>query len=114
MSIGADQIFSKILEAAQNEFKGEWDVVKDYAPAEFKKMAQQLESIAANVAKYELDQTQGYSPETGKLLFQMQKTACESVFVAITQLTLLAVQKAINAILDVLKKEFGGALALVL
>lgn len=114
MAIGTNEIFSKLLEAAQQEFKGEWDVVKDYAPAEFKKMAQQLESIADNVAKYELDPNQGYSPETGKLLFQMQKTACESVLVAITQLTLLAVQKAINAILDVLKKEFGGVLALVL
>ena len=114
MTISADEIFGKISDAAQGAFKDGWAAVKDYAPAEFKKMAVQLESIIENVAKYAIDPTQGYSPATGKVLFRMQRTACEAVLVAVTQLTLIAVQKALNAIVKVLKEAFGTALAAVL
>lgn len=114
MSITADEILSKISDAAEGAFKDGWDAVKNYAPAEFHKMAVQLQSITENVAKYELDNNEGYSPATGKLLFRMQRTACESVLVATTHLTLIAVQKALNAIVKVLKDAFGGALAAVL
>jgi len=85
-----------------------------YAPAEFKKMAVQLESIAENVAQYQINSNEGYSAATGKILFRMQRTACESVFVAVTHLTLIAVQKALNAIVKVLKEAFGAALVAVL
>jgi hypothetical protein len=114
MTISADDIFSKIIDAAEGAFKDGWTAVKDYAPAEFKKMAVQIESIADNIAKYEINHDEGYSPATGKILFQMQRTACESVLVAVTQLTLIAVQKALNAILKVLKEVFGTVLAGVL
>ncbi len=114
MSINADDIFSKISEAAQGAFKDGWAAVKDYAPTEFRKMAVQLESIAENVAKYQIDPNQGYSPSTGKVLFRMQRNACEAVLVAVTQLTLLAVQKALNAIIKALREAFGTALAAVL
>jgi hypothetical protein len=74
-------------------------------------MAIQLESIATNVAAFELDPDTGYSAATGKILFQMQRTACESVLVALTHLTLIAVQKALNAIVKVLEDAFGTVLA---
>jgi hypothetical protein len=111
MAISADEIFSQISDAAEGAFKDGWAAVKDYAPAEFKKMAIQLESIAENVALYEIDSNEGYSPATGKILFRMQRTACESVLVAVTHLTLIAVQKALNAIIKVLNDAFGAALA---
>jgi len=114
MTTSADEIFSKISDAAQDAFKDGWAAVKDYAPAEFRKMAVQLESIAENLAKYEINSEDGYSPATGKILFRMQRTACESVLVAVTQLTLIAVQKALNAIIKVLKDAFGAALSAVL
>jgi hypothetical protein len=111
MSVSAEEIFNKISGAAEGAFKEGWSAVKDYAPAEFKKMAVQIESIAQNIAAYELDHTQGYSPATGKILFRMQRRATESVLVAVTQLTLIAVEKALNAIVKVLKEAFGAALA---
>lgn len=114
MTISADDIFNKISEAAHGAFKEGWSAVSTYAPAEFRKMAVQLASIAENVARYEADPNEGYSPATGKVLFRMQRTACESVLVAVTQLTLLAVQKALNAIIKVLKDAFGLAFAGVL
>ncbi len=113
MKINADEIYSKIIGAAEDAFEDGWDAVKTYAPGEFKKMAIQLAEIVENVTLYEMDKTQGYSPETGRILFKMQKTACESVLVAVTHLTLNAVQKAINAIIETLKDVFGGTIATV-
>ncbi|MCE7913646.1 MAG: hypothetical protein DYH15_02980 [Nitrosomonas sp. PRO4] len=113
MKINADEIYSKIIGAAEGAFEDGWDAVKTYAPAEFKKMSVQLAEIVENVALYEMDKTKGYSPETGKILFKMQKAACESVLVAVTHLTLTAVQKAINAILKTLKDVFGGVIATI-
>jgi hypothetical protein len=113
MNINADDIFNKMISAAEGAFGEGWSAVKIYAPAEFKKMSVQLAEIAKNVAVFQIDNTQGYSPETGKLLFQMQRTACESVLVAVTHLTLLAVQSALNAIINVLKDTFKGIIETV-
>lgn len=114
MGIDVDEIYTRMLTAAEGAFKDGWQAVKAYAPGEFKKMAVQLAEIAENVARYELDNTQGYSPQTGKILFKMQRTACESVLVAVTSLTLIAVQKAINAVIKTLKEAFGGLIAAVI
>jgi hypothetical protein len=114
MAIGADEILSKIMDAAEGAFKDGWVVVKSYAAAEFSKMAFQLEEIANNVAKYVIDPNDGYSPETGKILFRMQRTACESVLVAVTKLSLITIQTAINAIIQVLNEAFASFLPGVL
>lgn len=111
MAIDADDIYDKIMGAAEDAFKDGWEAVRQYAPAEFRKMAIQLEEITANVAKFEVDPDEGYSPQTAKILFRMQRTACESVLVAVSHLTLIAVQKALNAVVKVLKDAFGGALS---
>lgn len=92
---------------AQGAFGDGWNNVKNYAPAEFKKIASQLVDIAENVAKYKLDNSQGFSPETGKLLLKMQVNATQSVLVAVSSLTLLAVENAINGIFAVLKSTFS-------
>ena len=113
MDVSADELYARISDAAEGAFQDGWQAVKTYAPAEFRKMSIQLAEIAKNVALYKIDHNQGYSPETGKMLFQMQRIACESVLVAVTQLTLLAVQKAINAIMKVLKDTFSGIIAAV-
>lgn len=96
-----------MLDSASQSFGDGWNSIKNYAPSEFKKMANQLLDIAENVKKYLEDETQGYSPETGKILLQMQVRATESVLVAISSLTLLAVQNAINGIFDILKSTFS-------
>jgi len=110
MAINADDVLKEMVSAAAAAFGTGWDAVQKYAPAEFRKMALQIEDIANNVAAYELDSRDGYAPETGRILLQMQRRSCEAVLVATTHLTLLAVQKALDAILDVLKKTFKGVL----
>ena len=112
--INVDELFNTMLNAGSNAFGDKWKEVENYAPAEFKKISEQIVEIAKNIAKYEKDNNQGYSPETGKLLLQMQRTATESVLVAVSTLTLIAVQNGINAILKVLKDTFGGILKTIL
>lgn len=114
MSISVEDILGKIMDAAEGAFSDGWQAVGTYAPAEFKKMSIQLAEIAQNVALYEIDNNQGYSPQTGQILFKMQRTACESVLVAVSHLTLIAVQEAINKIIEVLKDAFGGVIATVI
>lgn len=114
MEIKVEEIVDKMMTAAEGAFEDGWEAVKTYAPAEFRKMAVQLTEIAENVALYEVDQNKGYSPETGKVLFQMQRTACECVLVATTQLTMIAVQNALNAIMKVLKDAFSGVVSAII
>jgi hypothetical protein len=114
MEINFDNVLDTMLETASDAFDDGWDAVKIYAPAEFKKISAQIVEIAENVVKYEINEDQGYSPETGKLLLQMQRNATEGVLVAISTLTLIAVQNAINAIFKVLRDTFSGVLSTIL
>jgi hypothetical protein len=114
MSIDANDVLKQMLGSAESAFGAGWNSVKQYAPAEFKKMAMQIAEIAENVALYKIDPSKGYSEETGKLLFKMQRNACESVLVAVTQLTMIAVQKALDAIFKILKDTFQGAITSIL
>lgn len=106
MELNFENLYSAILGEASSAFGDGWNSIKDYAPAELKKISTQLIDIAENVAKYELDNSQGFSPETGKLLLRMQLNATEGVFVAVSALTMIAVQNAINGILSVIKNTF--------
>jgi hypothetical protein len=110
----ADEIFEEMMRAGKKAFGDGWGAVASYAPAEFRKMAIQITEIAHNVAKYKLDKSEGYSPATGKILMKMQRTAAESVLVATTQLNLIAVQKAMDAMVKVLRKTFKGVVAGIL
>ncbi len=114
MEITFNDVLEKMIESASDAFEDGWESVKNYAPAELKKISSQIVEVVDNVAKYEIDDSQGYSPETGKLLLQMQRTATEGVLVAMSTLTLIAVQNAINAIFQVLKDTFEGILLTIL
>ena len=100
---------------AVNAFGDGWTQLKEYAPAEFDKMAVQLVSIAKNVALYKSsNKARGYSAATGKILLKMQRTSMESVFVAVSALVLITIQKAINAIFRSLCEAFATALGSIL
>lgn len=104
----AEQIFEQMVNAGEQAFGEGWGAVKTYAPAEFRKLAVQIEEIARNVARYKIDPREGYSEETGKLLLRMQRTASEGVLVATSRLTMIAVQNAMDAMYDVLREAFKG------
>ncbi len=114
MTVTADTLLSEMLRAGASAFGEGWTAVSTFARTEFKKIADTLIDIAGNVAAFQSDPTKGYSPEVGRTLLAMQKGSTEAVFVALTALTLITVQQAINAVLDVAKALFAGALDVVL
>lgn len=83
-----------------------WSQMESFAIPELKKIAIQIEAIAQNHAHY--------TPAGARALLDLQVKATVGVIVAMTSLTLLAVQDAINAILDAVKGMVNGAIGLPL
>jgi len=104
-----DQLFNSMMGVASDAFGDGWESIKSYAPGEFKKLAVQMKDIVENVAIYDPQNPDqgGYPLESGKIILKMAINAMESVLVAVSSLTLIAVQNAINGILQVLKDSFS-------
>ena len=109
-----DDIYKALMTAAPAAFGNAWKDAKGFVPAELHKLAVQLVSIADNVAKFELDNNDGYPPATGKVLLEMQKRATENVLIAVTALTLIALEDTINAVLKAAKGFVSGTVAALL
>jgi hypothetical protein len=77
--------------------------VREFSKSEAQKLAQTLVQIEQLVAANQIDQ------DTALLLLDMQKHATRAVFLTVEGLGLLAVEKAINAALDVVKKTVNSA-----
>jgi hypothetical protein len=115
MDFNKSNVLKTMKSEAAGAFGTGWAQIQEFAPAEFDKMATQLVSIAKNIALYESsNRKRGYSPRTGKALLKMQRTAMEGVLVAVSALVLLTIQRAINAIMRVLKQTFQTALNSIL
>lgn len=83
-----------------------WDQIRTFAIPELKKIAVQIEALA--------DPDSPWSRAEKKLLFKMQRDAAVSVIVAMTSLTMLAVERAINAIIAAVKGLINGAVGFAL
>lgn len=83
-----------------------WAQMKGFAIPELKKIAIQIEAIAENHADY--------TPEGAKALLELQIKAAVGVIVAMTSLTMMLVQNAINAILATVREFVNGALPIPL
>ena len=110
---------SNLLKVMKNEATGAfgdgWEQVKDFAPAEFEKMAVQLVNIAKNVARFESSNgEQGYSRATAKALVRMQRNAMESVLAAVSAMVLLTIERAVNAVMKAVKNAFSDVLGSIL
>jgi hypothetical protein len=112
--IDLEPIYQAMLKKAPAAFGAAWDKVKIFLPAELRKMAVQLAEIADNVSKFAQNSAEGYPPETGRVLLRMQRRALENVLIAVTALTLIAVEQSINGILDAAREVAGGVLDVVL
>lgn len=103
-----DDVFNALLAEAPKAFGTAWNDAKGFLPTELRKLSTELVSIAENVAKFEVDNSQGYPPATGKVLLTMQKRATENVLVAVTALTLIALEDTLNAVLKAAKGVLGA------
>jgi len=107
-NLNVDALFQKMFEAGAGSFKEHWPAVQTYAQTEFKKIAVQLVDIEKGV----LDGS--YSQNIADGLVRLQKIASANVILATSGMTLLAVEAAINAVLEVLQGAVNTAVGFVL
>lgn len=106
MSVDVNGLVDQMVTAGRGLAGGVWAQMQSYAIPELKKIAIQIEAIAENHAQYTL--------QGAEILFDMQIRAAVSVIVAMTSMTLVMVQNAVNAILDAVKDFINTASGFVL
>ena len=104
MSLDVGDLATKMFTAFKGELSGKWPEVKDYAEAESKKLAENFVMIE------KLKLTGEISEDQAKLHHEIQRNASRTVLLAIEGLGLVAVEKAMNAAMDVLRDTVNGAL----
>lgn len=105
MALDISSLENTMVAAGQGLGTSVWNDVKSYAEPELKKIATQMIAIE----KAMLSNPPEYSPQAAHLLLDMQIRASVGVIVAMTTLTQLAVQTAINQILGAVKQMVNGA-----
>ena len=107
MSFDGAAMAEKMIGAGSAAFGADWQTAKGFAEAEFRTLGARLETIAAQTA-------QGMHPAVAKSLFDAQVRTAIQIIAGATALTILAVEAAINAILDVIKEALNGAIGFAL
>ena len=108
MAIDASDVSRKMVQAAADSLKGKWPVVKDFAEAEFKKLAETLALIVRLKAEGKITEDQA------KLHLDIQKNTTRMVLLTAEGLSLLIVETAINAALKVVRDTINTAIGFAL
>jgi hypothetical protein len=107
MSFDGGAIAQQMIGAGSQAFGENWQVARGFAEAEFKTLGARLQTIAEQTA-------QGMDPAIAKSLFDAQVRTAVQIIAGATALTLLAVEAAINAIIDVIRGALNQAIGFVL
>jgi len=107
-NIDVDQVLSGMLGAAQGVFNEKWPSIKDFAEAEFEKLARTLAQIELLKLSDQINEGEA------SVLFEMQKNTARAVMLALEGMSLLLVEGAINAALAVVKDAVNTALGFAL
>jgi len=103
-NIDINKLLQDMLATAKGEFNNYWKEVKPYAETEFKSFIENL--ILIEKLKIEGKMTE----EKALLHIDMQKNSMRMVFLTIEGLGILAVQNAINSVIDVIRTTVNTAL----
>lgn len=106
MALDIDQLVTTMTKAGEGLGASLWSQMKIYALPELRKIATQIVAIE--------EQSAEYTPQGSKALLDMQIRASIGVIAAMTTLTLLAVQTAINQIVDAVKAVVNQAIGFAL
>lgn len=106
MALDVDTLVQAMTAAGQNLGSSVWNDMQSLALPELKKIAMQIVEIEANAGSY--------TPAGAKALLDMQIRASVAVVVAMTTLTMLSVQDALNQILSAVKTLVNSAVKFTL
>ncbi len=104
MSLNRKMLVSKMLKVFKSKLSDEWSEIKYYAKAESKKLAENFKMIEKMKLSGQINE------EQAKLYHYIQKDVSRAVLLTVKGLEILAVEKAINAAMDVLKETVNEAL----
>ncbi len=102
-ALDTKRLFADMFSAGAGAFGEGWSTARDFAKVEFKTLARRIKEIAKQVGG-------GLDPAIAKLQFKAQVNTAVQVLAGVTTLTLLAVEAAINAVLDVIKAAVDTAI----
>jgi hypothetical protein len=104
MAINVSEITSAMLKAALPELTSGGASAKNYAEIEIKKIAMQVKFIGELYAEGSL------AEDEAKALFQMQVNSTKILMLTLEGLSLIVVEKAINAALGVVRDTINTVL----
>jgi hypothetical protein len=107
-NINVQQIFTSMVGAASGVFDKKWPVIKDFAEAEFEKLARTFAQIESLKLSGQISEAEA------SVLFEMQKNTARAVMLALEGMSLLLVEAAINAALAAVKDIINTALGFAL
>src|SRR2546425_10642810 len=104
MAIDVESLVQAMTTAGATAFKNSWGQAQSYAVPEFRKIAIQIAAI----------ETGSYAQDVAKKLIEMQKEAAVDVLIALLEMTVFEIEKAINAVLAAIKTQVNAALKFAL
>lgn len=110
MPLNVSSLVGSMRGAALGAFGDLWTDVKSFLLPELKKLALTIVGIEKGL----FAQPPIYTKESVKILYRMQVNSLKAIITAMTALTLLAVQKALNAILAAVKTTVNSAVGFAL
>ena len=106
MALEVGSLLQAMIGAGEGLGTEVWDKLKNFAIPELHKIAVQIAAIAEHITDY--------TPDGAKALFDMQVKASIGIIAGMTEMTMLAVQTAINAILSAVRSFVNGAIGMAL
>lgn len=104
LNLDFDKISKNMLDAAQLSLKVNISDIKTLAEGELKDFAKRTAELAQKVSDGSI------SLEQAKLILKIRQNAVETVFLSIAGIGILAVQEAINSVINVLKGAINDAI----
>lgn len=104
MSIDISELLTEMLGAAKNVLSEEWPEIKEHAETELKGLAEGIALVEKLRIRGKINKTQS------RALIRMKQNTAQIVLLTIEGLGILAVEKALNAALKVIKDTVNTAL----
>ncbi len=110
MALNVNAVLKDMVAAGSESFGGGWGEIRDLAQIEFKSILQRIQEIG----KGALDPDNTITLAKAKFLIKMQIDLAAQAIVALTTMTIVAVQKAIRAVLNVVKDAVNTGIGLAI
>ena len=108
MSVKPSDLWSQMIAAASASLGDDWPKVKRYAESELKRLARTLVDIGKLAASGEI------STAEAKALIKIHRNTTLTVLLAAKGMSIIAVEKAVNNALGVVKEAVTGAFGPIL